>query len=400
MTRREKVLGLCVGGAVAVTALVTLVRWTVLEPFETVQKNIRTEQQRTQVLTMQLRHMQDAERRWEALTRRTFAPASEPQVAQRRFREDLHRLVERHGLRDPKLSPGSFLRYRDQSIGVPLTITATGTLNEVVGFLRDFYRRDYLARADKVRIAAEQNIIAEINNPRRDSGGSGRGGRGGAAGRDGAIGPNGPELRVTISAITLVLPTPPGLPHPVIEGLPEESERGRLAEADLTAYNVLFEKNPFLPYQEKPAPRPVVEAQPKPTEPGPVVTKPPVDPRAGVENLYLRATISLDGEPAAFVTDGRRPMDKPQQYHLDQPVDDGTVALIHPTGMVVRVVKEEGVRDYFYALGASFRERTELNPDEHPDVWDAFQQQRAWRGVETEAGAAGAGRVSSGRGEC
>lgn len=403
MTRREKVLGLCVGGAVAVTALVYLVRWTVLEPFEAVKSGIRLEQQRTQILTVQLKTLQDAEQRWQALTRRTFAPASEPQVAQRRFREDLHRLVERHGLRDPKISAGSFVRYKDQSIGVPMTITASGTLNEVVGFLRDFYRREYLARIDKVRIAAEQNIIADLNNPRRESGGAGRGGRGGAAGaagREPTIGPNGPELRLSVSAITLVLPRLAGLEHPVIEGAPEESERGRLAETDLAAYNVLFEKNLFMPYREKPA----VAAAPTPTEPRPVAATPPAppprDPREGTEHIFLRATVALEGEPIAFVADDRQPTQKPTEYRLDQAVDDGKLMFIHPEGMVVRVQEADGVKDYFYRLGGNFRERQLLNPDEHPEVWDAYRQQPLSTGGGSEAGRADAARVSSGRDGC
>ncbi len=402
MTRREKVLGLCVGGAVAVTALVYLVRWTVLEPFEAVKSGIRLEQQRTQILTVQLKTLQDAEQRWQALTRRTFASASEPQVAQRRFREDLHRLVERHGLRDPKISAGSFVRYKDQSIGVPMTITATGTLNEVVGFLRDFYRREYLARIDKVRIAAEQNIIADLNNPRREGGGTGRGGRGGgagAAGREPTLGPNGPELRLSVSAITLVLPRLAGLEHPVIEGAPEESERGRLAETDLAAYNVLFEKNLFLPYREKPA-----AAAPTPAEPRPVAAAPaappPRDPREGTEHVFLRATVALEGEPIAYVTDDRQRTQKPTEYRLDQTVDDGKLMFIHPEGMVVRVQEADGAKDYFYRLGSSFRERQLLNPDEHPEVWDAYRQQPLSTGGQTGAGRADAGRVSSGRDGC
>jgi len=365
MTRREKVLAACVGGAVAGALLIGLVKRAVIQPFEDLKDAIRKEQRRASVLRTNLRKLQDVEQQWQALTRRTFADSADPQQAERLFREDLHRLLERHGLRDPKIVPGTFIKYKDGAVAVPLTINATGTLNQVVGFLRDFYRRDCLARLDKVRLTTEQNVVADTNA-------SGRRG----AGRKVAIGPDGPELKVNISAITLTLPRLSDVAHPVMEGLPEELDHGRLAEADLATYNAIFEKNLFMPYQEKP---PVVTQTTRPAAPTSptVATKPPpvVDQRRGAEFKYLRGTAQLNGQPIAYVIDEQNKQRPPLEYHLDEAFDDGTLILIHPRGVVVRVAAAGSPKDYFYALGASFRDRVELNPDEHPEVWDALQQE-------------------------
>ncbi len=375
MTRREKVLAMCLGGTLSGVAFFTLVNWAVIGPFKSVKQQIAAERERQRNLNEQLKRLTQVEREWqEKWTARTLA--ADPKEAQRRFREDMHRLLARHGLREPKVSPGTFVKYKNGSVGVPLTVSATGTLKEVLGYLCDFYRRDYLARLDKVRITADQSIVGEVNLPRRR--GLVRSTRAPAlTKREASIGPDGPELKLTVSAITLVLPKLPGLEHPVMQEI-TELEDGRLLRKR-EEYNLILDKNLFMPYQEKPAA--VAQDQPvtQPSRPAVPATRPlppPVDPRPGADQQFVRGTVSLDGEQVAYVVDERQRDQPPRQYHLDEPIDDGTLILIHPQGLVVRVRQPDGrTVDYVYPLGASFRDREELDCEAHPEICEAMQRE-------------------------
>lgn len=369
MTRREKVLAICVGGALGGLALAMIVRWTVVEPYKAIQKQITDEQKRQKDLRAELRNLQPVDAKWEELTSRTFS--ADPQEAQRRFREDMHMLLERHGLKSAKVSPGAFVRYKDESTGVPLTISASGSLKAIVGFLCDFYRRDYLARLDKVRISAEQAVIADVNSTRGRGGGA-RPGRGGAARREAATGPDGPELKLNVSAVALVLPQLPMMGHPVLPDEIPERERGRLAE-DLPAYKTIFERSLFVPYTPRvAAPQPAETTKPAhvaEVPPPPETSKP--DPDA---QKYVCGTTRLNGELIAYVLDEARRDQRPSEYRLDQPIHDGTLLLVVPEGIVVRA----NGKDYFYPLGKKFAEREVLDADAHPEVWEAFQRAFLW----------------------
>jgi hypothetical protein len=372
MTRREKVLALCVGGTVGGLALVLAVRWVVLDPFQTVRKQIGDEQRRSQKLAAHLQQVEQVEEQWQALTAQTLA--EEPRDAQRRFQENMQQLLDRHGLRDAKVAPGAFIANKDGSRGVPLTINASGTLKEIVGFLCDFYCQDYLKRLDKVRISGDQSLIGDINFSRGRPGARPGGRTAPAAGgrREPTYGPDGPELKVSISAVTLVLPRLNKIDHPVVEQI-GQLENGPL-QRERTAYNVIVDRNPFTPFQ----PKPTVVVAPTPTTQSETArpvqqTTPVVDPRAGAEQKFVRVTTCLDGEPVAYVYDQQQLQDPPAKYYLDAEIDDGRLILIHPRGLVVQV----GSHKYFYPLGKSFKDREDLDPDEHPDIVEALRQEAA-----------------------
>jgi hypothetical protein len=368
MTRREKILALCVGGTLGGLALVTLVRWSVLSPFQSVRDQIAEEHRRSKNLRTTLQQVENVEEEWQTLTAQTLA--DDCQEAQRRFHEDMQHLLNLHGLREAKISPGGFKAYKDGSRGVPLTINGAGTLKEIVGFLCDFYCRDYLARLDRVRITADQAVLGDVNTNRPRAGGM-RPGRTPppSSRREPTFGPDGPALKVSISAITLVLPKLPGLKHPVAEKI-IELPGGRL-QRERAAYNAILDRNPFMPHQEKQVVvTPTTQSRQETATVTPA-TQPAVDPRAGAEQKLVKATTCLDGEPVAYVYDAQQRDQPPEKFYVDGQIDDGRLVLIHPRGLVVRV----GVQDYFYPLGKSFRDREELSPDDHPDVWEALRHE-------------------------
>jgi hypothetical protein len=371
MTRREKVLALCVGGMLGGLALAYAVNWAVLRPFQTVRDQIAEEHRRSRNLRVAYRQVASVEDEWKKLAGRTLA--DDPQDAQRRFREDMQHLLALHGLRDTKIAPGAFVTYKDHSRGVPLAISAAGTLKDVLGFLCDFYCRDYLARLDKVRITADQSVLSDVNTNRSRMGGVRHGRASPTSGRrEQHYGPDGPILKLSVSAVTLVLPELPGVDCSSESEIVELSG-GRL-QRERAAYNAILDHNPFMPYQP---PIAVVTPQPtsQPTEPVKTesVARATPDPREGADQKFVRVTTCLDGEPVAWVYDEQHREQPPDKFYLDDPIDDGRLLLIHPRGLVVRVGKD----DYFYPLGKSFQDREKLDPDEQPEVWEALRQETA-----------------------
>jgi hypothetical protein len=371
MTRREKVLALCVGGTLGGLALVYAVNWAVLQPFQTVRDQIAEEHRRSRNLRTAYRQVENIEDEWKKLAARTLA--DDPQDTQRRFLEDMQHLLALHGLRDTKVAPGAFVTYKDGSHGVPLTISAAGTLKEVLGFLCDFYCRDYLARLDKVRITADQGVLGDVNTNRPRVSGGRPGGRVPPTGgrREPQYGPEGPVLKLSVSAVTLVLPPLRGV------NCPSESEIVELAggrlQRERAAYNAILDHNPFMPYQPPVA---VVTPTTQRTEPANTAPTTPVvavNPREGADQKFVRVTTCLDGEPAAYVYDEQKRDQPPDKFYLDDQIDDGRLLLILPRGLVVRVGKE----DFFYPLGKSFQDREKLDPDAQPEVWEALRQETA-----------------------
>ncbi len=386
MTRRERTLALCVAGALGAFGLYKAGRLVLWAPLEAQRAGLDREQARAVRLQNRLREFERAEDDWQALTRRTLS--TDPTDAQRRFREDIQELLEVHGLRNPKVTPGNFAKRKNEFVDVPLTITASGTLQEIVGFLTDFYRRDYLARLDKVTLAADQSVVGNINNPRRRPGGTRRGRTGGADAAAAApaaeslppeplYGPEGPLLRVNITAVTLVLPVIKGVPHPVMEKIGPTADAGQLSY-ELAAYNQIVDHNLFKPWE---APRPVVTPPPAPPDVavGPQPTPPPpppppANPRPNADKYKLVATTSLRGQRMACVLD-ETVLERVEvkRFRLDEPVDDGTLVLVHPSGIVVRAVEGGHPTDFFYRLGTTFAERQHLDPVEHADVYEALE---------------------------
>ncbi len=383
MTSREKYLASAVGIVLVGAATVGVVKTLIIGPLNSLDEKINAQREKIADYDAEKVLLRRIESDWKDLTRRTLARS--PQQAERVFREDMHQLLEKHGLGNPKVSPGSYIPYRNGAVGVPLNINASGTLNQIVGFLRDFYRRDYLARLEKVRLTADSAVISQVNSNRRRS----RPGRRGGRDHD-ALGPNGPELRVTISATTLVLPELKEVDgFPIMEEIVELDE-GRLRHP-IDEYELIYEKSLFTPYQEprtvvhSPDPRPTPEPDSTPVE------RTPVNRRPHANEKYVRGIHLLpDGEYFAQVYNDRASADPVERVYLDDEVDDGRLILIHRHGIVVRTDQDGEITDWFYPLGTSFADREKLDPDLHPQVWNALEALYGPEAVAPAASAAGA----------
>jgi len=357
MSSREKTLAVIV--AVTVVGLLgyQAVSALVIKPRQRLVQHIGPMPAERDKLLARAQARAAAEAQWRNLTGRTLG-ASEYE-AQLAFREDLMNLLRDAGFENPEVKrPNSQPRlpYKDAGFTeVALPVQVKGNMGNLAAFLRQFYQRPYFAGFQRVTITEERTGSAT--------------GRGRAAGP-----PPEPTLDINFIATALVLPRVLKIEPTEYVGHDAPPDPPRLARAELAEYDALAGQNMFkvwAPAVAQPTPpRPRDEPPPDPGPPAVVAPPRPDKTLVGVE--------SLGGHYFAHVRDNTRLDLPPEEFTLHAPVDDGTLVLVHPRGIVVRVEQEGGESvDYFYALGSTFQERTPLDPGQHPDVFAALQQHAA-----------------------
>lgn len=80
------------------------------------------------------------------------------------------------------------------------------------------------------------------------------------------------------------------------------------------------------------------------------------------EHLAVVGTTALGGRTLAYVRDDRDPQAGMQHLRVGDALDNGTIVLIHPRGVVVRcaATNSDAPTDYFYEIGQTFSSRTPL----------------------------------------
>lgn len=380
MNPREKMLASAVVTLLVLSAVWAGVRWGVIARWTELNKRIQEEERRAVRLEGKLLEARAAERRWAALR-----PLSHnADRATQRFRQDLSELLEQHGMQDDftirvlpqrKLKVASLKSKKVNFIEVRLSIQARGTLQQVMNFLCDFYRRDYLSRLDQLTLTAEDSpgrsraVLAGRTRGRLRRGRTSRRSEGPS------YGPEGPTLNVSMLATALVLPEAKGLEQPVVTDPATPTDPKTLGRLPRPAaeYAKVWDTNIFKLYQP-PVAKAVSEPK-KPSTPRPapetpkVAASPPAEPRP---NKKVVAVCCLHGKLMATLRDEDHRELPLEKVTINDPVDDGTLVLVVPQGMVVQVVEDRGatadIKYYFYRLGTTFAERVELDPNEYPDI--------------------------------
>jgi len=368
LTTRERNLAIVMGVLVGSVALVAGVRsWYIVPRAKAradLQQAYRRRENLRQIVAARARTFEG----WYRWTRRTLD--ADPAKAEERFRTDVTHLLETAGVQELSIRPAEARRvrkgYRKGFVELPLTVACKARLGQVVGFLKALYQRPYLVRVETLRLVPPADVAAAPRKGRRR-----RNER--AAGE--------PLLTVSMRLATLVLPRQRELEHPT---LPAEALEGGevpqpvrwLWQDDVQVYDEIASLNVFKKYEPpkpkpKPQPKPPAVAKKPPKWPPP---PPPPDPRRDADKFVLLGTASIHGVPVAYVRDTRRLVDPPEKKHLNDRLDDGTIVLIHPRGIVVR---SEGPpkrgKLYFYPIGRNFKQREPLSPTEHPDVYREVQ---------------------------
>jgi len=377
MNPREKLLAAVTAGLLVAGALWLAVRWGVVARWEALNQKIARERARIVKLQTALKDARGAEQRWKDLK----PLSNNPHRAEQRFRQDLSEMLEQHGLRDDftvRTLPRR--RLRSDFTEIRLAVQARGTLQQLVNFLCDFYRRGYVARIDQINVTAD-DVLARSGSSATWRSRTGRRAAPGAVQTQTltipTIGPEGPQLAISFSASALVLPLIGGIesqPHPDPLAPPPQ-ERGRLPRTP-EEYSAIWQKNFFRPYQEPPrvattqpatAPLRVVDTS------TPAPPPPPPRPRKSVVAVSARS-----GRLEVGVRDLDRREQPLEWYGINDPIDDGTLVLVNHGGIVVAVEENHGGRReyvyYFYKLGSSFEERQRLDPGQHPEIQAQLEQ--------------------------
>jgi len=370
MSVREKWLATGVVAVLALGACWGALRWGVVGRWQRLARDIAHQKTLVAKLDGELARARGAESAWLSLK-----PLSRnPHRAAERFRQDLGGLIETHGLKDASYQPFEPRRLKSEFAEVRLKIQTHGTLQQVVNFLCDCYRRGYLLKLEEVNLSAEDSrsggrtVVSSRRRP---------GSRSGAATtarvETPSYGPEGPRLSVSVLAVALVLPEIKGLEgqetYQPGAGEPVEGP-GRLPRMPQD-YAAVWETNLFKQWVPEPvvaSTEPPPAPPPKPVQPPPRVTPRPKKKVVGVE---ARA-----GELIAYVRDQENLSLATEAVRINQPVDDGTLVLVDPKGMVVQV-RGGGVgpdfKYYLYRLGRTFEEREELSASAYPELMERLQ---------------------------
>ncbi|HUU94125.1 MAG TPA: hypothetical protein VM487_00160 [Phycisphaerae bacterium] len=336
MTGREKILAGVVGGVVALAGGSTLLRLVVIEPLKSLNKSLGTAAQKKANLEDFVEQHQHVAEEWQAYTARTFSENVERVKVS--FFSELAQLLELHDLTEGhRITQGTPRKQKTGLVEVSLRVHAEGSLESVVGFMRDLRQKPYLARLSNVSLRAEKGRSA------RRTRGRGRGSNEPAT------------LAVSMTATTLVLPKLKGTKHQPPD--PNQPAPTYLAYGP-EAYDEIASVNFFQKY------RPPVRTVQTPTTRESVdrgEREPPPPPRP---NMKVVGVESLYGDLIASVLDEDHREKPLAEFRLNDKIDDGTLILVHPKGIVVRVAKREGAdeesEEYFYPIGSSFRDRLRL----------------------------------------
>lgn len=414
---RERVLAILVGIIVVGGLGYQFVNWAVVQPIVTSDQNLKKATERRNELAAKVQGRSRTEKEW--LSKASFTLALSGKDAGHRFSRDLEQLLDQSGLSEGR-SIAVLAEQRLQTSGYveqPVAISVKGSVEELTKFLEELYRRPYPVRVRSLSVNPEeqsQNTARAATPPARtttaartNNSTTNRDRRPGAAGnpprnnnekppppapvvreRPAHTGTSGADTRVVINltATTLVIPPFKGFKHTALDDDPSTWPEGapRLAR-DHAAYLAMASANQFTKWRPPP---PVERPTPTTSAPAVATTKPDehrtvarVDPRKDADKKIIVAVTSLHGNRIAYVRDETSRTGETEQFRASEPLDDGTLLLIHPHGLIVRVARdEEGAKensdgpdehatiDYWYPLGKSFKDREVFEPDSHPEV--------------------------------
>lgn len=395
MKTRERVLAIAVAAVLVLVGGGKMVQQLYFKPLQGMRAEIVREQARSKRLDNVIAGQLTYHEHWMDQTRRTLD--KKPDAAQREFRRDITELFLSHGLSDVTVAARdrSVERkgYRKGFTELPVSVSARGSLDQVVALLEDTYQRPYAMRLTRLKLNAGDS--GRAIQPKKKRGGAKRNGRRKKAGGDPQYArASEPELMITAGLSTLVLPDLKVVPHITLasksasQPASQSSEDGEVVLASavkmlrretIDDYGEISGVNFFKEYvPPPPPPPPVVKRDPpkvarKPDTPKHV--KPPParpDPRRDAGHFFVRGTSLLDGDPIVYVYDDRKRTEPPREYRLNDAVDDGHLVLVHASGMVVRAAAVRGapgvLKNYFYPLGGSFTERVEVTSADHPEL--------------------------------
>lgn len=365
MNQREKLLASCVAGVVGISIGYTLIKSQVYEPGKKLTADIKKETELRDRLQVRLNGADKTVQTWRKQTGQTLS--DDWFAAHQAFREDVSLLLKRNNLTD-ELKISKYKERiekkgaREGFVELPLSVRVNGRLGDLDNFLKDYFQRPYFVRLDKLTLGAEQTRKSKKKKS----------------------GPAEPKLSIVMTLSTLVLPKVEDADHPTFdlaalndpdpEAEPVPASAARLRREDPVEYNEIAHVNFFKIYESPPPPKTKIEPKSKQVveKPEPPPPPPKLDPRRDAHKFVVSGMGWLDDGPIAYIVKTDQPGDPPDEYRLNDEIDDGRLVLVVPEGLVVRVTGERGrhqlAKNYFYPLGSTFKDREEVDPSEHPKI--------------------------------
>lgn len=157
MNPRERQLVMIIGGTIGAVALYQLVDRLTVRPVREAAAKVQDLEGRYVSLQRERAALPELGKRWTQFLRRTYS--QDERDTQNLLREDLIRLASKHKLRNVVWTPRAVSHIPKSDIRtLGFLAKAEGNLNDVVAFLRDFYRMPILARIRKMRLAPVHQV--------------------------------------------------------------------------------------------------------------------------------------------------------------------------------------------------------------------------------------------------
>ncbi|MBN2447667.1 MAG: hypothetical protein JXO22_13115 [Phycisphaerae bacterium] len=362
MSDREKLLGGVVGAAIIGVMLYQGVNRLAIQPRLRLCAEISDKQDDVRQLEAQLARGERLADMWKQRTALTLS--SDIEDAQIFLHEHLYNLLKQAGFNDPMVGRPSAIghrvygRYKGVDFKeVTVQMHVQGQMRNLMTFLRDFYQLPYYADLSQMVVNVKKTKTRKI-------------GRGEERAEE-------PTLDVTMTATALVLPRMKDVPSAEYDPNGPKLDPRLLYPDELSAYDALVSANVFKKWVKPVPPPPVrpVETPDEREDDEPIVT-PQRDP---LPDKTLVKVEAVNGHYFAAVRDNGRLDLPPEEIALNGRIEDGVIVFVDRDGVVMRVQgpDETGVRvttEYFWPLGGSLRDRVELDPNEHSDIYEALHQ--------------------------
>src|SRR5262245_51965921 len=157
MNPRERMIVLAIGGLVGLWVAYKSVDWMLVSPVQSANSEIERRREEYDAARKTRDRLPEIAKEWQGITRRTFS--FDTRDAQNAFQAEIKSIAAKHQLRNVNVTPLTPGKLPKSDIAtVSVRVTAEGTIDQVSGFLADFYRMPVLCDIKKLRLAPTKTL--------------------------------------------------------------------------------------------------------------------------------------------------------------------------------------------------------------------------------------------------
>ncbi len=157
MNPRERLIVIAIGGLVGLWAAYKTVDWLLVSPVRSANVEIERRREEYAAAKKTRERLPEIAKEWQGVARRTYS--FDTRDAQNVFQAEIKALAAKHQLRNVNVTPLTPGKLPKSDIAtVSVRVTAEGTIDQVSGFLVDFYRMPVLCNIKKLRLAPTKTL--------------------------------------------------------------------------------------------------------------------------------------------------------------------------------------------------------------------------------------------------